>query len=370
LHQYLDELASHYHATAQAMQHDLVAAGTNNTAQQQKTHKAFLTASGWYAEFAETFPDDEKTPGIVFLMAESLHEAGEYSQAIDAYERVAYDDRDPARGADAAYYALIAYDQQLASLSGPGFDSRQGQKIDSELLFAETYPSDPRKWSVLTQAAEEYLQTGNAREAITTAARVTGQQADADPGLLRTAWLVQGQGNFQLANYAAAERTYSSALLLMRDDDEAGAATLDRLAASVYKQAEAHLAAADNPQAIDDFLRVASVAAGSSIAVKAHYDGANRLMELESWERAEQELNKFRRSYPQHPLAITIPAKLVHIHKQQGHWRQAGDELTLMATYDDDPEVRRQSLYMAAEFYEKDHAMELAVERYTEYARS
>lgn len=367
LHQYLDELATHYHATAQAMQKDLDVSTSSTAVPQQKIRDNYLAASAWYAEFVETFPEDEKTSELVFLMAESLHEAGELQQAITAYERVAYDFGDPARGPDAAYFSILAYDQHAASLSGPKLDTWRGKKIDSELLFAQTYPGDPRTPAVLTQAAEELLQVGDAQGAIAIAEKVTESQSTVASVSLRTAWLVQAQGNFQLANYGAAERAYSRALLLMAADDDANAATVDRLAASVYKQAETHLAEADDTQAIEDFLRIASVAAGSSIAAKAHYDAANRLMELESWARAEQEFEDFRSRYPQHALAITIPAKLVHIHQQQGHWRQAGDELTRIAAQDEDAQVRRQSLYMAAEYYEKGGDAALAIERYTQY---
>lgn len=369
LHQYLEELAKHYHATAQSMQNDPSMGGraAASPARQEEIGATFLIAAGWYAEFAETFPGDEATPAMVFLMAESLNEAGALPRAIAAYEQVAYDYLDPTQGAEAGYSAILAYDQYLVTLSPEEFSGWQLQKIESELRFAEIYSSDARALPVLTRAAEELLQTGNARDAVIVAARVSGQQAPVDRELLRTAWLVQGHGHFQMADYVASEQAYNSVLLVMGSDDEARGATVDRLAASIYKQAEVHLATGESSQAIDDFLRVASVAPGSVIAVKAQYDGANQLMALESWDRAAREFDSFRRDYPGHELAASIPVKMAHIHQQQGQWRQAADELSLIAAQDPDPEVSRQSLYMAAELYEKDGALDLAIARYAEY---
>ena len=383
LYQYLEELASHYHASAQALQQQeslSAQAGTKISVdapadlleQQRQVRASYLTAGNWYAEFVQTFPDDSKTPGMVFLMAESLDEAGELPRAIAAYERVAYGDyehRDLAQGAEAGYSAILAYDRYLSGLDAEQLSSWRLQKVDSELRFAEVYPSDSRALPVLTHAAEELLQMGEAADAVLAASRVTSSQAEADPGLRRTAWLVQGHGNFQLADYEGAELAYQSALALIEPEDESRSGVVDRLAASVYKQGETHLIAGERTQGIDDFLRVATVAPESAIAITAAYDGANGLIELQDWGQAERVLLSFRSNYPSHELAQAVPAKLVLIYQQRGDWRQAADELTIIAASDEDAEVRRKSLYMAAELYQKDSESGLASERYSEYVK-
>jgi TolA-binding protein len=386
LYQYLEELASHHHASAQILQQqwqrDSLSqpAVTKNgadepadlLAQQSETRTAYLTAGNWYAQFVQTFPDDSKTPGMVFLMAESLDEAAEYPRAIAAYERVAYGEyehRDSAQGAEAGYSAILAYDRQLSEVDAEQLLNWRLQKVESELRFAEVYPCDQRALPVLAHAAEELLQLGEAADAVVAARRVTSWQPEADPGLRRTAWLVQGHGTFQLADYVGAELAYQGALALIEADDDSRSAVVDRLAASVYKQAEAHLIAGERAQGIDDFLRVASVAPESAIAITAAYDGANGLMELQDWGQAERVLISFRHQYPNHELAQTVPAKLVHIYQQRGDWRQAADELTTIAASDEDPQVRRKSLYMAAELYQKDAEPGLASERYRDYVK-
>lgn len=386
LYQYLEELATHYHASAQILQQQTQQGSKSEPAgakmdgnatadllqQQAEIRSAYLTAGNWYAEFIETFPNDSKTPGMVFLMAESLDEAGELPRAIAAYDRVAYGDYqhpDVAQGAEAGYSAILAYDRQLAGVDTTQLLDLRQQKIDSELLFAEVYSSDQRAPQVVLQAAEELLQLGEAADAVVAAKRVTAWQPAVDTGLRRTALLVQGHGNFQLANYVDAELAYQGALALIDPAADSRSAVVDRLAASVYKQGEAHLGADEQAQGIDDFLRVASVAPGSAIAITAAYDGASGLIELQDWDQAESVLIGFRRQYPDHELAQAVPAKLVHIYQQRGDWRAAADELTIIAERDEDSQVRRKSLYMAAEFYQKDAQPRLASERYREYVK-
>lgn len=369
LYVYIEELAAHFHASAQLLQADYNAAASKAKKsvpqkEQAQVRDAYLTAGNWYAEFTASFPDDSKTPGMVFLMAESLYEAGELVRAINAYERVAYDYKDPVNGADAGYSALLGYGLQASKVAPDVRADWQLEEVESKLRFSEVYPQDPRALPVLTSAAEQLLSSDRAREAIAAASRVTSWQPTASQAQLHTAWLVQGHGHFQLADYVAAERAYSGALLAQADDAESRAAIVDRMAASIYKQAEAHLVEADNTQAVDDFLRVASAAPGTSIAIKAHYEGANQLMAGEHWDRAALEWERFRSAYPQHELADSVPAKLAHIHQQQGNWREAADELSIIALTDSDAGVRRQSQYLAAELYEKDGATALAITQY------
>jgi TolA-binding protein len=370
LYQYIEELAKHYHATAQLLQ---AAPASASISAQQQVRESFLAAGNWYAEFAETFPGDEKTPEMVFLMGESLNEAGELPRAIAAYERVAYADydyRDPVQAAEAGYSAILVYDRHIDSLAAADRDNWEMQKIESQLRFAEVYPADSRALPVLGNAARELLRRGNAREAVIAASRITSWKPQADDKLRRSAWLVQGHGNFDLADYAAAELAYRGALLVRVDGQEDDRAVIDRLAASVYKQAEQHQAAGEQGAAIEDFLRIAQVAPASAIAATAQYDGANALMEIQDWTRAEQVLRSFREGYPHHALAASIPAKLVFIYQQQQNWRAAADELSVIALHDTDDNVRRQSLYMAAELYQKDGANDLAIARYTDYANT
>ncbi len=372
LYEYLQELAQYYHASAQALQAQHLGQARNSAAPGEppraESRQAFIEASNWYGEFAETFPADPKTPGMVFLMAESLFEAQHFSAAIAAYERVAYAENSaPGQGAEAGYAAILAYEHYIRELSEERRDEWQMLKIQSALQFAEIYSSDDRAPAVLTRTAEEMLRMGNPEEAVVAASLVTGWQPAVATPLACTAWLVQGQGNFELQNYAGAELAYSGALELMPATDERRRGIVDRLAASIYQQGQVYLARGHGEAATHSWLRVASVAPESSIAQTASYDAANMLMELEDWDRAEQVLQQTRSRYPKHEYAASIAAKLVHVHQQQGNWYAAAEELSAIAATDQDDEVRRKSGFMAAELYQQAGAHRLAIDRYRLY---
>ena len=64
----------------------------------------------------------------------------------------------------------------------------------------------------------------------------------------------------------------------------------ERIAASVYRQAEAKQKAGDNLGAVDDFLRISQVAGSSKIAAQAEYDAGANLINLKEYPRAIQVL--------------------------------------------------------------------------------
>lgn len=59
---------------------------------------------------------------------------------------------------------------------------------------------------------------------------------------------------------------------------------------------------------------------------------------------------------------------MVLIYQNQNKWQSAADELVVMERTSTDPDVKRQSLYMGAELYEKSGKRAQAIEQYRRYA--
>ncbi len=370
LHQSLQELAQYDHAQAQEL------AATNKT----ESIASYGRAAMWYREFVNSFPNDPQSSKMTFLLAESLSEAGEYAQAIPAYEKVAYEYRDKVYGADAGYSALLLA-QQLVSgktLSEAQKTEWQEHKTNNALRFAQTYPADARAATVLTQAAEELLALKHFAEAATVAEEVINLKPPAEAKLQFTAWLVLGHSNFDAKNYIDAERAYWKVLTLLpgylqiAGEQAAKAPTTqqirERIAASIYQQAQDDLTAGQKDQAIVKLLRIGDVVPDSDIAIKARYDAGVYLMEQEKWAEAEKVYLAFRQQNPQHELTSTIPAKLVLIYQNQSKWALAANELGVMERSSNDPKVKRQSLAMGAELYEKSGNKAMAIEQYQRFA--
>jgi TolA-binding protein len=371
---YLEELAKYEHATAQKLVRDQAqkVQNKNSVVVSSDPKPAFLKAAAWYDQYARTFPNDTKTPDMLFLMAEALSEAGELSRAFDAYTRLAYDFPLPPakreRGAEAGYAAIVLAQKLIAQVQVEGeLQQWNEQLIDQSLRFADKYDTDPRAAGVLSAGAEKLVQAGRQPEAILAAKRVTQWQPQADAQLRRSAWLVIGQSEFDLANYLGSDDAYAQALLLIPVNDPSRSSIVERQAASIYKFAEILSAQGQTQTAVNQLLRIQQIAPDTAIAITAQYDAGNQLMTLNRWQQAEGVFLNFRRRYPNHGLTKTLYAKLVVIYQETEQWLLAGNELREMASVSDDPVLRRQSLLLAAELYEKSGQTAQAFDSYQQY---
>ena len=371
LHQSLQELAQFEHAQAQSFK----------TTKPAEATLAFGRAAKWYREFVQTFAKDAQVAEMTFLLAECLNEAGDLPAAMDAYEQVAYGYMDKLRGADAGYAAVLLPQQLVQSarsLPDNRLEEWQNRKIQNALNFADVYKTDPRAVVVLAEAANDLLQQNRYVDAKMVAERVIEWQPAAEGKLLFSSWLILGHSRFETKEYAAAEQAYVQVLnLLPAYGKNPGAPSAqqvrERIAASIYQQADASLQFGDKDSAIAQLLRITQVTPDTEIAAKAQYDAGVYLIEQEKWAQAENVYLGFRKKYPNHQLVSTLPAKMVLIYQNQSKWQLAADELVVMERTSNDPDVKRQSLYMGAELYEKSGKRAQAIEQYrryaTEYAR-
>ncbi len=397
LEQYLPELARHYHAKAQEktvvlnpgaeqeIKSDETSLTDNALTDKTLTEKErtelkqlaiseYLKAGDYYQEFIDTFPEDEQVPEMHFLLAESRFEAEVYDQAIEAYEIVAYKYPDHERGAIAGYAAILSYGLYLERLpdgsNHPDYENWLRLKIESQLRFANTFADDANAPIVLTKSAEELLGLEEYQHAVDAASQLTRRDPPAEQSLRKTAWLVIGHSQFELQDFVAAENAYHEVLQILPSSDVTRNDIVERLAASVYKQAELALAAEQPLEAADQFLRVAVVAPNSSISITAKFDAANALMNSAHYAEAIPILDQFRRNYPDNPLTADIPAKMVVAYQETEQWSMAADELTAIYQGTDDEALKQETLYQAAELYERADDKESAILRYRAYAHA
>ena len=379
LRSYITELAQFYHADAQQLLalSKKAKAGKKAAANKTQAKQNFAQAAHYYQAYIATFPQDDKVAGMTFLMAEAYFEAENFAPAVTAFETVAYEYPDDKQAADAGYAAVLTYDslikQPQAAKGGDKQPDWQRLKIDSELRFAQQFNDDSRAPTVLARATEELLELNEYAQAISAAEKLLDWQPALPPKLLYTAWSVTAHAAFEQQHYAKAEQAYRQTLgLFAKAAKPTGQrkALVERLAASVYRQGEQALAVGDTLAAADQFLRVASVAPSASIVVNAQYDAAANLLAAKSWDRAIQVLNDFRGRYPKHPLSLDIPAKLVLAYQENQQWQQAAEELNGMQQTESDPDKKRQTLFLAAELFEKAGNTAMAIDRYRSYAHT
>ena len=149
--------------------------------------------------------------------------------------------------------------------------------------------------------------------------------------------------------------------------DESHAKFVDNLAASIYKQGELARNAQDYRAAADHFLRIRTAAPTSTIRATAEYDAGAALIELKDWKAAAGVLEAFRSTYPKHKMAGEATRLIAHAYRESGELSHAAGEYERLASESTDETVRRESLLVAGDLYQKSNANDKALIAYGRY---
>ena len=223
-------------------------------------------------------------------------------------------------------------------------------------MFATSFPEHPESARVLTKADEELFALNEFDRVI--------EVSHADPR-------AQSAGRARLSAHrddaAGALAVRSRALTpkprpptcARRDTSppttRIAPAIEERIAASIYKQAEAKRAAGDATGAVDDFLRVGALAPNAKVRANAEFDAASILVQNKQWDRAAQVLEKLPSQVSESRAGARSDAQARGRVPGNGP-RHAGGRANSSAS----PraprrraDVRRAALWQAAELYEK-----------------
>ena len=350
---HLAALARHYHATAQ----------------KSKAAADVDEAVRWYREMLASFAQDSEASRTQFLLAELLYDDSRFADAAIEYDKAAYDYPMHAKSADAAYTALLARAQLEKRAAAPELPAVQRSSIEAAQRFGQSFKGDPRVGPVLTQAAEKLFALKDLPAAEKLAQQVLALDPPAAAEQRRVAWTVVSHAAFEAAAFDRAEQGYAQALALMPANAAGRNELVERQAAAIYKQAEQARAAGKAREAVDQFTRVAKSAPQSAAHAAALYDAAATLIGLKDWDAAAQALEGFRRSFPKHALNAEAGSKLAAIYLEQRRWGPAASEFERIAASQTDARLARESLWQAAELYEKAGSRDNAARIYTQYAK-
>jgi cellulose synthase operon protein C len=334
----LKDVAQYYHAQAQR---------TKDVADYQEAAK-------WYRSYLRSWPDEAGSAVTNYLLADTLFESKQYLDAAQEYESTAYHYGDHEKAAAAGYAAIIAYGKQEDTLSGEAKATLHLKTIDSSLKFAQTFPSHPESAQVLTKAATELYAAKDYLRAVSASEALLARQPPVDIAKQRLAWTVIGNSNFDQGVFDKAEAAYTHAQALMPPNDPERAVIVERLAASIYKQGEQKSKSGDSAAAVDDFLRVASLAPGSKVRANADFDAAALLVTQKQWDRAIPVLEGFRRNFPDSPLQVDVTRNLAVAYSASNKPGQAAAEFEQISqSPKETPEVQREATLQAADLYDK-----------------
>jgi TolA-binding protein len=347
LKQTMTDLSRHYHAQAQA----------------SKKAVDYAEATRWYRSFLGSFADSKEAPEMNFLLAELLFEAGHYADATHEYVHTAYDYAGHPRAAEAGYAAVLAWDKHEAALDGEARADWHRAGIENALRFATGFPEHPQALAVQTRSAEQLLALHDNARAIAVAQQVL-DNASASGEQQRVCWTVQAHAWFDEQDYLHAERAYQQVLARTAPDAKEKSVLTEKLAASIYKQGEAAMAAGEIAAAVAHFQRVRVLAPESSIVATADYDAAAGLLILEDWSAAAAQLQQFRSAWPDDPRQAEVTRRLASAYVGSAQHVQAAQEFERIGRSEGETGIRNDALWQAAELYEKGQQAAQAVAVY------
>ncbi len=377
---YLQELAQYQHSKAQLLLANAAQVAQEEPEQAESMKKeaqnAFALAANRYREFIQTFPHDDLTPRTIFNLAESLFESQQYIEAIEQYEIYAYQYLQEPDAAEAGYAAILAYRAHIAQLQNQSQIAPQEQhswllkQLQSQAYFVSRFTTDPRAKDVAYTTMQQWFELQDYYQAIESAYQIIDWQPQLSLEKRIAANLVIAHSQFALEQYQQAEQSYGALLLMLPKQDLREADLVERLAASIYKQAEQNLAKQYVSLAIDDFLRIIEKAPQSSARVNAQYDAATYLLELGQWQQASELLEDFRVRFANHPLNQGIEDKLIHAYQSSERWEPAAKELKALWQQQPETQRGREALYIAADYFLRAGKRQEALESYRSYAHA
>ena len=139
---------------------------------------AYLAPAQWYKQYLDTPPVSANQGDVNHRYADVLYAANQYPAAITEFERTAYGYPEYAESGNAAFSALIAYQQILSSEQLQEEEKAQWrqQKIASSQKFGQSFPQHPEVPNVLQNTAEDQLALGDVEGAVKTAGILVSRQ--------------------------------------------------------------------------------------------------------------------------------------------------------------------------------------------------
>jgi tetratricopeptide (TPR) repeat protein len=348
----IKDLASHFHSLAR----------------HSKNNTDFDAAVLWYREYLKTFASGKESAEMNFMLAECLHDAKRYQEAIAEYEKSAYQYDTHPNSAEAGYAALLTYKEIVADAVDNDREQSRLKAIASAIRFSEHFPLDRRVDEVLANTADELYAMHDYLRTIDVAQRLLARPDRGTAELRRKVWVVLGHARFDTGNYIDAQQAYQTALALPPGKDPQRADIIENLAAALYKQGEQRRAAGDLKGAIALFMQIEQVAPAPSIWIAAKYDAAAGLIELEDWTKAATVLEDFRRrKLGDAQLQHGVTEKLALVYMKAGQKRKAARELEALSSSPGDGTKRRELIWEAAALYQESGANYDAVRLYKQY---
>ena len=324
------------------------------------------SAKTWYDRYLKDYSSYARQDKIYQLYAELLSQAQTDERALHFYELAAFDG-DIILDKDSAYAAVFLTDKLQRQAS----ESQKKLLLDKHLSYAQRYaqlyPGDKQAPLIVKNAVQLAFKAG-LRDQVTSLANLLPDTASAD--VREEVNLLKAQAYFDQQNYADAENVYRDLLANPNLAAKNKKDLSDKLALSIYRQAETVAKAGNSEAAAREFLRVQREAPISELAPVATYDAIAIFMDTAKWDEAIHYLNAFKREYPKHTLQSEVTKKLSVAYLNAGRSLDAAREFEKLTDYVSTEQEKMAALWQAAELYQEKNDYLSALRAYRDYANN
>ncbi|MGB0833245.1 MAG: tetratricopeptide repeat protein [Psychrobium sp.] len=332
-----------------------------NANDKQEKIDEYAKAAELLLQYQRTFNDDTE---LAFLYGESLFASEQWRRAIDVYNHFAYGvdqtfGRERGKRADAAYAAILAFNQLNAYAIMPKPVSDELDKFElseqerNVLQFANTFSGDERAVDVMFDLMNHRYAQARYSDAIEVVDNLANWQRPIEQARMLDAQLIKSHSVYNQGNYLRAITEYESVLAQLPQADDRKTVIANNLAASLFKYADQLATNKQLAKAVDFYLQVLSKTPDSPVRKLAHYNAAQYLYQLKSFEDAVTQLIAFKTRYPQDELAKDIDVQLASIYEQQQDWDKAASQRLAIANGMKKSTAQQEALYLTASFYER-----------------
>lgn len=342
----------------------LLAASLFHKQYQEKPGKEkFAKASHWYSLYLKHYRSHARKDRVYYQYAALLSKQKKYDQALKYYELSAYDE-DIILNKESAYATI--------TLSNRLFKNKKSDKnllnkqIKYATLFVQLYPNHKRAQSIVLNAAELAFKSKQYEKAI--------ELAESMPTLTKSPALsksniIKAHSYFKLGNFENAEAAYHTAIYSKHLSNREKSNVYNKLALSIYRQAEDAEKANDIENAIENYTRIVKVTPKSSTAATGLYDGIALAMKNNLWAFTIKTIKEFQRLYPKHKYSHDVRKKLSVAYLNSNQNIMAAREFERLSSSGKEKSVKIAALWQAAELYESKNEINSAIRAYEKYAK-
>lgn len=325
----------------------------------------FKNADVWYKRYLKHYKSHARKDNIYYQYASLLSTNKQYSSALKYYEMAAYDG-DIILNKKAAY-ATIALSDNIYKKTKENTTRKNilNKHIKYATLYTQLYSKDKRSHTIILNAAEMAFQTEQFKKAI--------ELAESLPSNLKSisntkANIIKAHSYFNVLEYENAEAAYFSALTGGYINKETKEKLSDKLALSIYKQAEQSNKNGKTNDAIDHYIRISTIVPSSLISVTGFYDGIALSMKHKLWDISIRNIKTFQRLYPNNKYNREVTKKLSVAYLSSNQGIKAAQEFEKISGFEKNKDIKIAALWQAAELYEEKNDLNAAIRSYEKYS--